>query len=175
MPAAPVFRFSSRRQRLVETRGTPWQLPRRDGGLAVRKASLTAKCPQRLQTPFLALFWLFPSHFLTEHPSLPCHRLAIAAACHGDICQLTADDNYLIYNFIIACHEAMAARFISDCWQLPRDVLSDNDTLSYVQVRPVTWLDKKEESGIRFRYYGALEPVEHDNPRSFLGLLWTVP
>jgi hypothetical protein len=126
MPAAPVFRFSSRRQRLVETRGTPWQLPRRDSGLAARKASLTAKCPQRLQTPFLALFRLFPSHFLAEHPSLPCQLLAIAAACHGDICQLTADNKYLIYSYIIATKGMTATRFPSFCWQLPRDVLSDN-------------------------------------------------
>jgi hypothetical protein len=82
------FRFTSRRQRLVEARGTPWQLPRRDGGVAVRKASLTEKCLQTLQIPFLVLFWLFPSHLLAEHPSLPCHYLAIAAAYHGDICPL---------------------------------------------------------------------------------------
>lgn len=62
------------------------------------KANLTAKCLQTLQTPFLALFWLFQSHPLAQHPSLPCHYLAIAAACHGDICQPLLSTNPLMYS-----------------------------------------------------------------------------
>jgi hypothetical protein len=96
------------------------------------KANLTAKCLQTLQTPFLALFWLFQSHPLAQHSSLPCHRVAIAAACHGDICQPLLGTNPLMYSQIKACNEIIAARFLSDCWQLPRDVLSDNE--NYVKL-----------------------------------------
>jgi hypothetical protein len=113
---------------VADTRDRRWQLPRSVCVAEARKVSLTAKCPQTLQTPFLALFWLFQSHLLAKHPSLPCHYLAIAAACHGDICYLVIVLNYFVYRYLLVCIGMVVARFLPDCWQLPRDVLSDNES-----------------------------------------------